>query len=260
MRLFSETWTMTTRSLRHIVRSPDTIITVVAMPVALMLLFVYVFGGSFGHVFSTGPVKYIDFIVPGVVAMTVVSGIAYTAVRLSMDMQRGMVSRFRTMPIASSSILSGHAVSSLLSNLFSVLLIVLIALLVGFRSHATVVEWLLFVALTGLFTLATTWLAIMFGLLAKTVEGAASFSYILLLLVFVSPSFAPTTSMSAPVRAFAEHQPLTPIVDTMRSLLVYGHAGNNAWAAFAWCGGLLAVCYVAALRFFGTRSGPMIAS
>jgi ABC-2 type transport system permease protein len=222
-----------------------------------MLLFVYVFGGSFGHIFTTGPVKYIDFIMPGVVAMTVVSGIAYAAVRLSMDMQQGLVNRFRTMPIASSSILGGHAVSSLLSNLFSVLLVVLIGVLVGFRSHAGAVEWLLFVALTMLFTWATTWLALMFGLLAKTVEAAASFSYILLLLVFVSPSFAPTGSMSAPVRAFAEHQPMTPIVDTMRSLLVYGHAGNSAWAAFAWCGGVLAVCYVAALRLFRTRRRPV---
>ena len=259
-RLFSDTWTMTKRSLRHIVRSPDTIITVVAMPIALMLLFVYVFGGNFGHIFHTGPVRYVDFIVPGIVAMTVVSGIAYAAVRLSMDMQRGMVSRFRTMPIASSSILSGHAVSSLLSNLFSVFLVVLVGLLVGFRSHASVVEWLMFIALTALFTLATTWLAIMFGLLAKTVEGAGSFSYILLLLVFVSPGFTPTGSMSAPVRAFAEHQPITPIVDTMRSLLIYGHAGNSAWAAFAWSGGLLAVCYVASLWFFRARRAPMVVS
>ncbi|HTW06714.1 MAG TPA: ABC transporter permease [Acidimicrobiales bacterium] len=260
MRLFSDTWTMTKRGLRHIVRSPDTIITVAAMPVALMLLFVYVFGDSFGHIFSTGPVRYIDFIVPGIVAMTVVSGIAYAAVRLSMDLQRGMVSRFRTMPIAPSSILSGHAVSSLLSNLFSVLLVVLVGSLAGFRSHASAVEWLLFVALTALFTLATTWLAIMFGLLAKTVEGAGAFSYVLLLLVFVSPGFTPTTSMSAPVRAFAEHQPMTPIVDTMRSLLVYGHAGTNAWAAFAWCGGLLVACYGAALRLFRGRRQPTVAS
>ncbi len=162
--------------------------------------------------------------------------------------------------IGDPAILSGHAVSSLLSNLFSVFLVVLVGLLVGFRSHASVVEWLMFVALTALFTLATTWLAIMFGLLAKTVEGAGSFSYILLLLVFVSPGFTPTRAMSAPVRAFAEHQPITPIVDTMRSLLVYGHAGDSAWAAFAWCGGLLAVCYVASLWFFRARRAPMVVS
>jgi len=260
MRLLSDTWTMTKRSLRHTVRSPDTIITVVAMPVALMLLFVYVFGGSFGHMFLTGPVKYIDFIVPGIVAMTVVSGIAYAAVRLSMDLQKGMVNRFRTLPIASSSILGGHAVSSLLSNLFSVLLVVLIGLLVGFRSHAAIVEWLLFIALTTLFTLATTWLAIMFGLIAKTMEGAGSFSYILLLLIFVSPGFTPTSSMSPPVRAFAEHQPMTPIVETMRSLMIYGHPGSNAWEAFAWCGGLLAVCYAAAVWVFRSRRERMIVS
>jgi ABC-2 type transport system permease protein len=257
MRLVSDTWTMTRRSLRHVVRSPDTIVTVAAMPVALMLLFVYVFGGSFGHAFRTGPVRYVDFIVPGIVAMTVVSGIAYAAVRLSMDLQKGMVNRFRTMPIAPSSILGGHAVSSLLSNLFSVLLVLLIGLLVGFRSHAAAGEWVLFVLLTALFTLATTWLAIIFGLVAKTMEGAGSFSYILLLLVFVSPGFTLTASMSPAVRAFAEHQPMTPIVDTMRSLLIYGHAGGSAGAAFAWCGGLLAVCYVAALALFRGRKERM---
>jgi ABC-2 type transport system permease protein len=259
IRLVSDTWTMTKRSLRHVVRSPDTIITVAAMPVALMLLFVYVFGGSFGQMFRTGSVKYIDFIVPGIVAMTVVSGIAYAAVRLSMDVQRGMISRFRTMPITSSSILGGHAVSSLLSNLFSVFLVVLVGLLVGFRSHSGAVEWLIFLALTILFTLSTTWLAILFGLLAKTAEGAGSFSYILLLLIFVSPGFTPIGSMSAPVRAFAEHQPMTPIVTTMRSLLVYGHAGTSAFAAFAWCGGLLAVCYVAAIWLFrGTKQRMVV--
>jgi ABC-2 type transport system permease protein len=257
-RVISDTWTMTRRSLRHVVRSPDTIITVAAMPIALMLLFVYVFGGNFGHVFRTGPVKYIDFIVPGVVAMTVVSGIAYAAVRLSMDMQNGMVNRFRTMPITPSSILGGHAISSLLSNLFSVLLVMLVGLIVGFRSHAGPAAWMMLVALTILFTLATTWLAIIFGLLAKTMEGAGSFSYILLLLVFVSPGFTPTGSMSAPVRAFAIHQPMTPIVTTMRSLLLYGHAGGRAGAAFAWCGGLLAVCYVAAVWLFRARKERMV--
>jgi ABC-2 type transport system permease protein len=257
-RLISDTWIMTKRSLRHVVRSPDTIITVAAMPVALMLLFVYVFGGSFGHVFGTGSVKYVDFIVPGIVAMTVVSGIAYAAVRLNMDMQRGMISRFRTMPVRPASILGGQAVSSLLSNLFSVLLVVLVGLLIGFRSHTGVVEWLMFVGLTILFTLATTWLAIMFGLLAKTAEGAGSFSYILLLLIFVSPGFTPISSMSAPVRTFAEHQPMTPIVTTMRSLLVYGHAGSSAWAAFAWCTGLLAVCYVTAIWLFRAQKERMV--
>ena len=254
MHRLRDTWTMTKRSLRHIVRSPDTIITVAAMPVALMLLFVYVFGGSFGRVFRNGPVSYIDFIVPGVVAMTVVSGIAYAAVRLSMDMQKGIITRFRTMPIAPASVLSGQAFSSLLSNLFSVLPVMTVGVAVGFRSHAGAAAWMTFVALT----VATTWLALMFGLMARTVEGAGSFSYILLLLVFVSPGFAPTSSMSAPVRAFADHQPMTPVVETMRSLILYGHAGAVAWEAFAWCAGLLAACYAASLWLFRARRERMV--
>lgn len=254
MHALFDTWTMAKRSLRHTVRSMDTIITVAAMPIAMMLLFVYVFGGSIGSMFSHGPVKYIDFIVPGVVAMTVVSGIAYAAVRLNMDLQKGIINRFKTMPVAPSSILGGHAVSSVLSNLFSVLLVILVAAIAGFRSNAGFMEWLLFGGLLTLFTLATTWMAIMFGLLAKSVEGAGSFSYILLLLVFVSPSFVPTDGMSSAVRAFAEHQPMTPIVETMRSLLTSGAAGDSAWAAVLWCIGLLIVSYALALSIYKKKA------
>ncbi len=254
MYAFHDTWTMAKRSLRHTIRSVDTIITVAAMPIAMMLLFVYVFGGSFGATFSSGPVTYVDFIVPGIVAMCVVSGIAYAAVRLNMDMQKGIINRFKTMPVAPSSILGGHAVSSVLSNLFSVLLVILVALLVGFRSNAGVVEWLLFTGLLTLFTAATTWLAILFGMLAKTVEGAGSFSYLLLLLVFVSPSFVPTEGMSSAVRAFAQYQPMTPIVETMRSLLTNGVAGNSAWLAVFWCVSLLAVSYSLALRVYKNKT------
>jgi ABC-2 type transport system permease protein len=254
MHAISDTWVMSKRSLRHTIRSLDTIITVAAMPIAFMLLFVYVFGGAVGSSFQSGPVKYIDFIVPGVVAMCVVSGIAYAAVRLNMDIQKGILNRFRTMPVAPSSILGGHAVSSVLSNLFSVLLVLITAFLAGFRPHAGVAEWLLFAGLLTLFTLATTWMAIMFGLLAKTVEGAGAFSYILLLLVFVSPAFAPTSGMNSVVRAFAQHQPITPIVESMRSLLLGGGAGSGLWVATAWCLGLLAVSYALALRIYNNKT------
>jgi ABC-2 type transport system permease protein len=249
-----DTWIMTKRSLRHTVRSIDTIITVAATPIAMMLLFVYVFGGSFGSSFNTGPVKYIDFIVPGVIAMCVVSGIAYAAVRVNMDLQKGIINRFKTMPVAPSSILGGHAVSSVLSNLFSVLLVILVALLVGFRSGTSVVGWLAFGGLLTLFTAATTWLAIMFGMLAKTVEGAGSFSYLLLLLVFVSPAFVPTGGMSPVVRSFAQYQPMTSIVETMRSLLMNGVAGDSAWTAIFWCVGLLVVSYCLALRVYKNKT------
>lgn len=250
MHALHDTLVMTRRSLRHTIRSVDTIITVAATPIAMMLLFVYVLGSSF----FAGPGKYVDFIVPGIVAMTVVSGIAYAALRINTDMQKGIINRFRTMPVAPSSILGGHAVSSVLSNLFSVLLVILTAFLVGFRPHAGALEWLIFAGLLTLFTLATTWLAIMFGMMAKSAEGAGSFSYILLLLVFVSPAFTPTGGMNHYVRVFAEHQPMTPIVETMRSLLTSHSAGPHLLAAVAWCVGVLVVAYLAALNIYKNKT------
>ena len=209
---------------------------------------------AFGE--QTGSVTYVDFITPGVVIMTVASGIAYAAVRLSTDLQRGIISRFRTMPVTPSSVLGGQALSSTLSNLFSCVLVVAVAFLVGFRPGADVAAWLAFGGLLVLFTLATTWLAMFFGLLAKTVEGAGAFSYILLLLIFISPSFVPTDSMSSWLRGFAENQPMTPIIETMRSLLTEGVPGTDIWIALAWSVGILVVSYTLALRVY-RRSEPV---
>ena len=253
MNAFRDTLVMAKRSLRHTIRSLDTIITVAITPIALMLLFVYVFGGSFGA--SSGSVKYIDFITPGIVILCVVSGIAYAALRLNNDMTKGIINRFRTMPVASSSILGGHALSSVLSNLFSVVLVMIVAFLVGFRSDAGIAEWLIFTGILVLFTLATTWLAIVFGLLAKSAEGAGAFSYILILLLFISSAFTPTDKMNPVLRAFADHQPMTPIVETMRSLLINGSAGESAWLAVAWCAGLLVASYLLALRIYKNKKG-----
>jgi ABC-2 type transport system permease protein len=257
MRALADTWTMTKRSLRHTTRSVDTIITVVLTPIAMLLLFAYVFGGALGK--QTGSIAYVDFITPGVVIMTVISGIAYAALRLSTDLQKGIISRFRTMPVTPSSVLSGQAVSSTLSNLFSCALVIMVALLVGFHPPADAVAWLWFVALLVLFTLATTWLAMLFGLLAKTVEGAGAFSYLLLLLIFISPSFVPTDSMTPVLRGFAENQPMTPIIETMRSLLTDGTPGPHLWVAFAWAAGILIVSYTLALRVY-RRSAPVSAA
>jgi ABC-2 type transport system permease protein len=258
MRPLADTWTMAKRSLRHTTRSLDTIITVVLMPIALLLLFMYVFGGALGA--QTGPIAYVDFITPGVIIMTVVSGIAYAAVRLSMDLQKGIVSRFRTMPVAPSSVLSGQALSSTLSNLFSCVLVIAVAFIVGFRPAGNAVGWLWFAGFLVLFTLATTWLAMFFGLLASTVEGAGAFSYILLLLIFISPSFVPTDSMTPLLRGFAEHQPMTPIVETMRSLLIEGTPGPEIWAALAWSLGILVVFYTLALGLYRRREPIAAAS
>jgi ABC-2 type transport system permease protein len=236
---------MAKRSLRHIVRSPDTIITVVLMPIALLLMFVYIFGGALAH--QTGSIKYVDFITPGIIVMTVISGISYAAFRLNTDIQKGIINRFRTMPVAPSSILSGQALSSTLSNLFSSLLVLAVAFAIGFRTSAGLVEWLLFACLVALLTLATTWMAIFFGLWAKSAEGAGSFSYILLVLIFISPSFVPTSSMTPVLRGFAENQPFTPIIETMRSLLTTGTPGNKVWLALVWSIGILVLMYALAI-------------
>jgi ABC-2 type transport system permease protein len=256
MRALTDTWTMARRSLRHTTRSLDTIITVVLTPIAMLLLFVYVFGGALGT--QTGAVEYVDYITPGVIIMTVVSGIAYAALRLSMDLQKGIIGRFRTMPVAPSSVLSGQAMSSTLSNLFSCFLVLVAAFVVGFRPAGGAGAWLWFGALLVLFTLATTWLAMLFGLMAKTVEGAGAFSYILLLLIFISPSFVPTDSMTPLLRGFAENQPMTPIIETMRSLLTEGVPGADIWIALAWSVGILVVSYTLALRVY-RRSEPVTA-
>ena len=248
MRALHDMWTMTKRSLRHTTRSLDTIITVVLTPIAILLLFVFVFGGALGA--QTGSIDYVDFITPGVLIMTIGSGIAYAAVRLSMDLQKGIIGRFRTMPVAPSSVLSGQALSSTLSNLFSCFLVLVVAFIVGFRPAARLDGWLWFVGLLVLFTLATTWMAMFFGLLARTVEGAGAFAYILLLLIFISPSFVPTDSMTPLLRGFAQNQPMTPIIETIRSLLTDGTPGNDLWVALAWSLGILVVFYTLALSLY----------
>jgi ABC-2 type transport system permease protein len=223
----------------------------------MLLLFVYVFGGAIGK--QTGSIKYVDFITPGAVILTVISGIAYAAVRLNTDLQRGIISRFRTMPVAPSSVLGGQALSSTLSNLFSCALVVIVALVIGFRPAADPAAWLVFCGLLVLLIMATTWLAMLFGLLAKSVEGAGAFSYILMLLIFISPSFVPADSMTPALRTFAENQPMTPIVQTMRSLLTAGTPGPHIWEALAWAAGILVVSYTLALRVY-RRSTPVPAA
>lgn len=256
MRTLTDMWTMTKRSLRHTIRSLDTIITVVLTPIAMLLLFVYVFGAALGE--QTGAVDYVDFITPGVLIMTVSSAIAYAALRLSMDLQKGIIGRFRTMPVAPSSVLSGQALSSTLSSMFSSALVLGVAYLVGFRPAGDVTAWLWFGGLLVLFTLATTWMAMFFGLLAKSPEGAGAFSYILLLLVFLSPTFVPTESMTPLLRGFAENQPITPIVETLRSALLGGVPGDSAVAAFVWSIGILVVFYALSLTMYRRRE-PIVA-
>ena len=239
---FPDTAVLTGRSLRHILRSPDTIITTAVTPVALMLLFVFVFGGAI----DTGTESYVNYLLPGILLITIASGIAYTAYRLFLDMQGGIFERFQSMPIARSSALWAHVVTSLVANLTSLVIVVGVALVMGFRTGAGVLAWLGVAGILILFTLALTWLAVIAGLSAKTVDGASAFSYPLIFLPFISSAFVPTETMPGPVRWFAENQPVTSIVDTIRDLFAQQPVGADIWIALAWCVGILVVAYVVA--------------
>jgi ABC-2 type transport system permease protein len=243
---FSDMGVMLGRSMRHISRSMDTILTVVITPIAIMLLFVYVFGGAI----QTGTDNYVNYLLPGILLITISSGIAYTAYRLFMDMQRGIFERFHSMPIARSAALWGHVLTSLVSNAISVVVIILVALLMGFRSPAGVLSWLAVAGILALFTLALTWIAVIAGLSAKTIDGASAFSFPLIFLPFISSAFVPTESMPPLVRAFAENQPVTSIVESIRALLSNQPVGNDIWIALAWCLGILIVAYVFAMRTY----------
>jgi ABC-2 type transport system permease protein len=239
---FGDTAVLLGRSLRHIGRSPDTIITTAIMPIAFMLLFVYVFGGAI----QAGSGKYVNYLLPGILLITVASGISYTAYRLFLDMKGGIFERFQSLPIARSSVLWAHVLTSLVANLISLVVIVLVALLMGFRSGAGVLAWLAVAGILMLFTLALTWLAVIPGLTAKSVDGAGALSYPLIFLPFISSAFVPTESMPGPVRAFAENQPVTSIANTIRDLFVQQEVSGDIWIALAWCVGLLVVAYALA--------------
>ena len=243
---FSDLNVMLGRSMRHVFRSVDTIIKVILMPIMMMLLFVYVFGGAI----QTGTDNYVNYLLPGILLMAIATGISYTAFNLFADMQRGIFDRFHSMPVARSAALWGHVLTSLVSNAVSVAVIILVALIMGFRSSAGILSWLAVAGILALFTLALTWVAVIPGLTAKSFEGAVAFSYPLIFLPFISSAFVPTASMPRPVRAFAENQPVTSIVDAIRALLAEQPVGNDIWVALAWCLGILIVAYLFAMRVY----------
>lgn len=247
---FGDTAVLTGRSLRHIARSLDTIMTTTFMPVAFMLLFVYVLGGAIktgsGH-------PYVDYLLPGILIITIASGVSYTAFRLFLDMQSGIFERFQSMPIARSSVLWAHVLTSIVAVSASLVAVVLVALLMGFRSAAGPVAWLAAAGILVLLTLALTWMAVIPGLTAKSADGAVVFSYPLMFLPFISSAFVPTATMPGPVRAFAEHQPVTSIVNALRALLAGSAVNSDIWVALAWCAGVLVVAYAFAMLAYRRR-------
>ncbi|MFE4195701.1 ABC transporter permease [Paenarthrobacter sp. NPDC056912] len=237
---FADTSVLLGRSMRHIFRSVDTIITTAITPIAIMMLFVFVLGGAI----ETGTDNYVNYLLPGIMLIAIASGIAYTAFRLFMDLKSGIFERFHSMPIARSSVLWAHVLTSVVANLLSVVIIVLVGLLMGFRTSAGFLEWLAVAGILTLFTLALTWVAVIAGLSASTIEGASAFSYPLIFLPFISSAFVPTETMPAPVRWFAENQPVTSIVNSIQDLFAQRPVGGDIWVALAWCLGILVVAYV----------------
>lgn len=242
----TDTSTLLGRSMRHIFRSVDTIITTAITPIAMLLLFVYVLGGAI----DTGTDNYINYLLPGILLIAISSGIAYTALRLFTDMKSGIFERFHSMPIARSSVLWAHVLTSLVANAISIVIIVLVALLMGFRTSASPLAWLAVAGILMLITLALTWLAVAAGLSATSVDGATAFSYPLVFLPFISSAFVPTDTMPGPVRWFAENQPVTSIVDSIQNLFAQQPVGNGIWIALAWCIGILIVGYVLAMAAY----------
>ncbi|QQZ08672.1 ABC transporter permease [Heyndrickxia vini] len=239
------------RLMRNIMRSPDTIITVAITPIMMMLLFVYVFGGAI----KTGTENYVNYLLPGILLITIASGVAYTSLRLFTDVKSGLMARFITMPIKRSSILWAHVLTSIVSNGLTLVVVFLVALLMGFRSSADILDWLIVAGILGLFTLALTWLAVIPGLTAKSMEGATAYSYPLIFLPFISSAFVPTETMPKIVRVFAENQPVTSIVNTIRALLYKGSVGNDIWIALIWCVGVMVIAYFFASKQFKRQLG-----
>jgi len=241
-----DTAVLTGRTMRHVTRSVDTIVTTAIMPIAIMLLFVYVFGGAI----DTDTTSYVDYMLPGILLITIASGIAYTAVRLFTDLDSGIFERFQSMPITRSSVLWAHVLTSLAANLVSLVVVVGVAVVMGVRSGAGVLAYLAVAGTLGLFTRAVRRIAVIAGLTANTVEGAGAFSYPLIFLPFISSAFVPTDTMPGPVRVFAENQPVTSIVDTIRDLFAQQPVGNEIWIALAWCVGILLVAYAVAMASY----------
>ncbi|WP_300664625.1 ABC transporter permease [Fluviicola sp.] len=246
---FKDMAVMLGRSMRHVFRSMDTIVTVAIMPVALMLLFVYVLGGAI----DSGTDNYVNYLLPGILLIAIANSIGYTCFRLFNDVKQGIFERFHSMPISRSAALWGHVLTSLLSNIISIIVIILVALIMGFRSPAGVLPWLAVGGILTLFTLALTWIAVIAGLSAKSVDGAVAIAYPIHFLPLISSAFVPTSSMPAGVRAFAENQPVTSIVESIRALLNNQPVGTEIWIALSWCIGITCAAYFVAMRVYKKR-------
>lgn len=245
--------TMLRRNLRHMLRYPAMTLMLAGMPVIFLLLFVFVFGGTLGAGLGGGRAEYLEYVVPGILLMTVGGAATGTAVSVATDMTEGIVARFRTMAIARVSVLTGHVLGSMIQTFISLLIVLAVAFAVGFRPTASPAAWLGIAGVLAMVTFALVWLATALGLVAKTVEEASNTPMPLTLLPFLGSGFVPTDSMPTGLRQFADYQPFTPVMETIRALLTGAAPGNELWGAVAWCAAIALAGYLWSRRRYNAR-------
>ena len=241
------------RLMRHISRSPETIASAVVQPTLIMLLFVFVFGGAIKASLPDG-VNYVNFQLPGILVMAIAYNTSYTSLRIFSDKGKGIWARLDSMPINRSSPLWAHVLASIASSLLSLAVVFSVALAIGFRTGAGFLAWLAVLGILAALSLALTWVAVIPGLVSKSTDGASFLAFPLVFLPLFSSSFAPTETMPYFLRIFAENQPVTPIVGTIRSLFGGEPVGGEIWVALAWCAGIMAVAWVAAMKIYKSRA------
>lgn len=249
--------TMVRRNLKRMVRYPSMTVQLMAIPVLLLLLFVYVFGGALGAGLEGGSgsrADYVNYVVPAILMMTISSTVQGTAISVAMDMTEGIIARFRTMHIARVSVLTGHVVGSVVQAFLGLGVVLGVALLVGLDPKASVGGWLTLGALLAAVTFALVWFAVAVGQAAQTVEAASSLPMPLVFLPFLGSGFVPTESISGGVRWFAEYQPFTPIMDAIRGLLTDQPVGNDVWTALAWCAAIALLSYAWARKLYNRQA------
>ena len=249
----SDSATMLRRQLRHMLRYPSMTVILVGTPVIILLMFVYVFGSTLGAGLgglSGGRADYVEYITPGILLMTVASVAQGTAISVAMDMTGGIIARFRTMPISRASVLTGHVLGSTIQTMLAVAAVLGVAVLIGFRPDAGPVEWIAAIGVLAMITFALNWLTVALGLVTKSVETASNLPMPLIFLPFLGSGFVPTDTMPAGVRLFAEYQPFTPAIETLRGLLLGTPIGNNAVIAVAWCAGIALIGHLWAKKLY----------
>lgn len=247
----SDTYIMAKRSITHIIRSLDQIMSLILFPIMFMLLNRYVLGGAI----DTGDVSYANYLFAGILVQTLAFGANYTTINLAVDLKEGIIDRFRSLPMANSALVTGHIASDLVRNIISGAIICLVGFLVGFRPNASLSEWLMVIGLAMLFTLAISWLSAILGLMVKSLEAAQWVGFVLIFpLTFISSAFVPTETMPDALRVFAENQPITHVIDTVRSLLVGTPLDNSGWLAVIWCVGIIVVSIPLTSWLFRRRS------